>query len=116
VCGVSASTRKGPCMVPTLFQRPIRAGLVGSVALLTGVPVRDLPMGRPAGSTAIKKATSKTWSGYVDTNHKTDGTFRNVAASWNVPEIPDSQCPSGSYGLGAASVIAWPGHQQLRAA
>jgi hypothetical protein len=64
---------------------------------------RALHAGHSAGPHSIPKATSSQWSGYVDTNHTNKGTFRNIAASWNVPEIPDNACPPGSYG----SRYAW---------
>jgi Peptidase A4 family len=82
--------------------------MIGTVVgrALAGSPVRDLRAGYRAGPNSIPKATSSQWSGYVDTNHTSKGTFRNIAASWNVPAIPGSACPSGNYGLRQAWVWA----------
>jgi hypothetical protein len=105
-----------------LLRKPIRAGLFGGAAILAAGLVTTSPVAAQsatvhlAGPASIKKVTSKAWSGYVDTNHEKVGTFHNVAASWNVPEIPDSACPAGSYGLRVASVYAglggWSTHTQ----
>jgi hypothetical protein len=46
----------------------------------------------------IPTSVSLNWSGYADSDYETDGHFRSIAATWNVPEIPDTECPSGTYG------------------
>jgi hypothetical protein len=68
-------------------------------------------MGEPAtsisgarrGPETIPNVTSENWSGYIDTNYTKEGKFRNVAATWHVPEIPDNHCTGGKYGTRIAS-------------
>jgi hypothetical protein len=72
-----------------------------------GDPIKDVHVEHGFGPDSIPTETSTNWSGYVDTGHSaTNGDFSSIVASWNVPEIPDSACPSGNYGyrLGAVWV------------
>lgn len=76
-------------------------------SLRIGAPLQHLRFHRGFGPDSIPTVTSSNWSGYVDTNHTTNGAFRNIAATWNVPEIPNSACPGGNYGYRLAAV--WVG-------
>jgi hypothetical protein len=76
-------------------------------SLRIGDPVQNLRVRPGFGANSIPTVTSSNWSGYVDTNHTKEGAFRNIAATWNVPEIPNSACPSGNYGYRLAAV--WVG-------
>jgi hypothetical protein len=76
-------------------------------SLRIGSPAQNLRVHHGFGPSSIPTVTSSNWSGYVDTNHTTEGAFRNIAATWNVPEIPNSGCPSGNYGYRLAAV--WVG-------
>jgi hypothetical protein len=88
--GTHAST--GWTTQSPLTARPRALGSLGDPAawITTG------PRSEPDGT--IPTATSANWSGYIDSNYETDGHFRNIAATWNVPEIPDIECSSGDYG------------------
>jgi hypothetical protein len=73
-----------------------------------GQPVRHLRVVHSFGVKNITDETSANWSGYADTGHSTaNGDFSNIAANWNVPEIPDSACPDGNYGFQLAAM--WVG-------
>jgi hypothetical protein len=69
----------------------VRAALRG---LHLGAPLQLNGEGQTLGPDTISTLTSPNWSGYVDTNHTKEGAFRNIAATWHVPEITSGFCAS----------------------
>jgi hypothetical protein len=57
----------------------------------------------------IPTGTAGNWSGYVDTNHTSNGDFRNIAATWHVPEIVGGGCSSGTFATGYGLASFWIG-------
>lgn len=75
-----------------------------------GSPARDLGTSRSFGvKNGIPTGTSSNWSGYVDTDHSSQGDFRNIAATWHVPEIVGGGCSSGTFKTGAGYAAFWLG-------
>jgi hypothetical protein len=57
----------------------------------------------------IPSATSPNWSGYVDTNYKSDGTFTGVSATWHVPAVESGTCSDGTFATGTGLAGFWVG-------
>jgi hypothetical protein len=59
----------------------------------------------------IPNGTSGNWSGYVDKNYKSTGTFTSVAATWNVPAVAASpnDCSAGTFATGEGLAGFWVG-------
>jgi peptidase A4-like protein len=87
-------------------ERAARAVLKG---LRLGAPLQRLGAARSFGPDSIATGTSANWSGYIDTNHASQGDFRNIAATWHVPEIVSGDCSHGTFATGAGLVSFWVG-------
>jgi hypothetical protein len=80
---------------------------------------RDVHIGSPALTSGtsrsfgvkngISTANFFNWSGYADTNHTSAGDFRDIAATWHVPEIVGGGCSSGTFATGAGYAAFWLG-------
>jgi hypothetical protein len=103
-----AASASGPAARTTLIGKSVSARTSSPPNVRYGQPVQHLRVEHSFGVKAIPDETSSNWSGYADTGHSAaNGDFSNIAANWNVPEIPDSACPSGDYGYRLAAM--WVG-------
>jgi hypothetical protein len=61
------------------------------------------------GPSSIPNQTTPSWSGYVDTNYKSTGTFTTITGTWNVPEVAPGDCSNGTFATGYGLAGFWVG-------